>query len=148
MLAIGIAGNVAAVSDSECNDAINDIDARIKSGKYSHQNVNAAKQMRDSLRQSCGFLDATMLEKMMEGFEQILPTRSEAERQAYEEAKRKEREARREKQKAEREAKEAESASQQVGIKKIPVSEVLKKPPTATTAIARFIDRNDDMNNV
>lgn len=148
LLVTGIAGNVAAVSDSECNDAINDIDARIESGKYADQNVNAAKQMRDSLRQSCAFLDAAMLEKMMEGIEQILPTRSEAERQAYEEAKRKEREARREKQKAEREAKKAERASQQAKAKKIPVSDVLKKPPTATTAIARFIDRNDDMNNV
>ncbi|MBT8084978.1 MAG: hypothetical protein KJN72_07125 [Woeseia sp.] len=148
VLVIGFAGNVAAVSESECNDAINDIDSRIESGKYSDQNVSMAKLMRDSIRQACGFIDAAALEKMMEGFEKVLPTRTEAENQAYEEAKRKEREAQREKQRAELEAKRAEGASQQVETKKTPVSDVLKKPPTATTAIAKFIDRNDDMRNV
>lgn len=148
VLVIGIAGNVAAVSESECNDAIKDIDARIESGKYSDQKVNIAKQMRDSVLQSCGFLDAATLEKMMEGFEQLLPTRSAEEQEAVAAQKKKERQALREKQREELEAKRAEQAElekNRVPEKVLPIPAVLQKPPTGSTLKAQYVVRDEDM---
>ncbi|MDH3635128.1 MAG: hypothetical protein OES20_10515 [Gammaproteobacteria bacterium] len=148
LLVIGIAGNVAAVSESECNDAIKDIDARIESGKYSDQKVNIAKQMRDSVLQSCGFLDTATLEKMMEGFEQLLPTRSAEEQEAVAAQKKKDREALREKQREELEAKRAERAKlekNRVPEKVMPIPAVLQKPPTGSTLKGLYVARDEDM---
>ncbi len=148
VLVTGVVGNVAAVSETECNAAISDIDARIESGKYSDQKVNVAKQMRDSVSQSCGFLDAATLEKMMEGFEQLLPTRSAEEQEAVAAQKKKERKALREKQRKELEAKRAEQAElekNRVPEKVLPIPAVLQKPPTGSTLKAQYIARDEGM---
>ena len=139
-----------ALDPEACQERLKSVDDRIASGKYSAQNVQTAQQMRDSIMQSCAYLDEATVGQMMEGFEQLLPTRSEAERQAHEEAKRTERaeqlEVRRaelevsRKERAERERKEAA-----LKPKPLPISEVLKRPPTAKSVFGEFVDRDDGM---
>ena len=142
--------SAVAMEPEACLDRLKSVDDRIASGRYSDQNVQMANQMRDGIMQSCAYLDEATIAQMMEGFEQLLPTRSEAERQAHEEAKRTERaeqlEVRRaelevsRKERAERERKEAA-----LKPKPLPVSEVLKRPPTAKSLGGEFVDRDDGM---
>jgi hypothetical protein len=136
---------VTALEQEACQERFKSIDERIESGKYSDQNVQLAKQMRDSILQSCGFLDEASINKMMEGFEQLMPTKSAAERQADQDAKREERDAQRDAERKELEAKRAERERNKVVTEKPPVSEVLKRPPTAKSLGGKFVDRDDGM---
>ena len=123
-----------SMSQADCSAELASIDARIASGKYPDYNVQLAKQMRASLAQMCGLMDESTRAAMFEGFEEILPTKSDAERQA-------DRRARSEELKAARDAlKQAEAA------RPLPAdNEVLSAPPTARSIAATFIDRPDDM---
>jgi hypothetical protein len=139
-----------ALDPEACQERLKSVDDRIASGKYSAQSVQMAQQMRDSIMQSCAYLDDATIGQMMEGFENLLPTRSEAERQAYEEAKRAKRQAQVETQRAELETKRAERSKveekrRKLEAQKPPVPAVLKQPPTGKTRMRRFVDRDDTM---
>jgi len=139
-----------ALDQEACQERLKSVDERIESGKYSDQNVQMAKQMRDSIMQSCAYLDEATIAQMMEGFEQLLPTRSEAEREAYEETRRAEREVQRETQRAAQEVKRAERARAEAerlekASQKLPVPVVLNQPPTGKTRMGRYVDRDDTM---
>ena len=145
---ITLASSVHAMEPDDCLERLRPIDERIASGKYPEQNVQIAKQMRAQIVQTCSYVDEAHFDQVMAGFEQLLPTKSEEEREADREAIRLERQAKREQQSAELEAKRAAKASQTVEAKILPVSDVLISPPTGKTAIAKFIDRDDGMQMV
>lgn len=145
---ITLASSVHAMEPADCLERLRPIDEQIASGKYPEQNVQIAKQMRAQIVQTCSYIDEAHFDQMMAGFEQLLPTKSETEREADREAIRLERKAKRERQSAELDAKRAAKVSQAVEAKTLPVSDVLKRPPTGKTAIAKFIDRDDGMQMV
>ncbi|MGB5490346.1 MAG: hypothetical protein WBM76_05910 [Woeseiaceae bacterium] len=137
-----------ALDPDECEARLKSVDDRIASGKYSAQNVQMAQQMRDSILQSCPYLDDATVDKMMEGFENLLPTRSEAERQAASDAKRAERAAQRDIERAEldvRRKERAEREQREAAVKPPLVSEVLTRPPTANSLGGEHVDRRDGM---
>ncbi|MGB5576122.1 MAG: hypothetical protein WBM88_01795 [Woeseiaceae bacterium] len=137
-----------ALDPEACQERLKSVDDRIASGKYSAQNVQMAQEMRDSIMQSCALLDEATVGQMLEGFEYLLPTKSEAERQADDDARRAERSEKRDAQRAELELKRAERAERErreALVEKPSVSEVLKRPPTAKSTFGEFIDRDDGM---
>lgn len=146
-------GSASALEPAACRERLKSVDERIASGKYSDQNVQVAQQMRGSIMQSCAYLDEATIAQMMEGFEQLLPSRSAAEREAYEESRRADRKAKRETQRAELEVKRAERARfeeerRKLEAQKPPVPAVLKQPPTGKSKMGRFVDRDDAMHNI
>ena len=137
-----------ALDPEACQERLKSVDDRIASGKYSAQNVQMAQQMRDSIMQSCAYLDEATIGQMMEGFETLLPTKSEAERQADKDAKRVERAAQRDIERAELEVRRKERAERErreAAVKPLPVSEVLKRPPTAKSLGGEYVGRDDGM---
>ncbi|MGB5448263.1 MAG: hypothetical protein WBM80_05000 [Woeseiaceae bacterium] len=137
-----------ALEPEACQERLKSVDDRIASGKYSAHNVQMAQQMRDSILQSCAFLDSATVDKMMEGFENLLPTRSEAERQAASDPKRAEREEQQDIERAELEVRRRERAEREqreAAVKPQPVSEVLKRPPTANSLGGEYVGRGDGM---
>jgi hypothetical protein len=137
-----------ALDPEACQERFKSVDDRIASGKYSAQNVQMAQQIRDSIMQSCANLDEATISKMMEGFEYLLPTKSDAERQADRDAGRAERSAQRDIQRAELKVKRAERAERErreALVEKPSVSEVLKRSPTAKSVFGEFVDRDDGM---
>ena len=150
MILVVCVSPASALEQEACLERLESVDQRIASGKYSDQNVQIARQMRGSIMQSCAYLDEATIGQMMEGFEQLLPTRSESERQAHEEAKRAERAELREVQRAEMEVRQKERAERERREaankpKPLAVSEVLKQPPTAKSVLAKTINRDDGM---
>ncbi|MGB5334906.1 MAG: hypothetical protein WBN07_04755 [Woeseiaceae bacterium] len=149
LLVLSACSSSAMALDPEaCQERLKSVDDRIASGKYSAQNVQMAQQMRASIMQSCAYLDDATIGQMLEGFENLLPTRSEAERQAANDAKRAEREAQRDIERAELEARREERADRerkQAAVKQPPVSDVLKRPATARSLGGDFVARDDGM---
>jgi hypothetical protein len=147
ILALGLWTTSAfAIDQDECIKRLEPFDQRIASGNYPAQNLEIAKMAREQFLQSCPFLDEATLAQMLDSFDQLLPTGTEAEIEAAREARREERRAERKQQRAELEAKRAaraEARPQEVQLP--PVSPALKAPPTAKTTVARFIGRDDAM---
>jgi len=124
---------------ADCSADIADIEARSATGKYPEYNVNLARQMLASMTQLCGMMDEGTRTAMFDGFEDILPTKSEEERRA--ERKVKSAEAR-----VAREARKREKAE---AVRNKPaVSPVLIAAPTARTVATKLFDRNDVMYHV
>ena len=150
MIFVVCGSSASAMEQEACLERLESVDQRIASGTYPDQNVQTAKQMRGSIMQSCAYLDEATFAQMMEGFEQLLPTRSESERLAHEEAKRTERAEQREIQRVEVEVKQKERAERERREaankpKPLPVNEVLKRPPTARSVLAKTMNRDDGM---
>lgn len=150
MILLACVSSANAMETAACLGRLKSVDERIASGEYSDQSVQVAKQMRDSIMQSCAYLSDATITPMMEGFEQLLPTRSEAEQQAHEEAKKAERSEQRDAQRAElavRQQERAERKRREAANKPKPllVSDILKRPPTARSVLAETIDRDDGM---
>ena len=139
------------MEQAECEDRLRSVDERMASGKYPDSNVATAKQMRDSILQSCSLLTEDMIDQMMEGFEQLLPTRTKEEQAAYEQARREQRRAEREAGRAEEDARRAErdrirqEQAEREARDRLPVSAILLDPPTGKSARAERIERPDDM---
>ena len=122
-----------ALAQADCDGEIAEIDRRIATGNYAEINVELARQLRDSLRQMCGMLDASMREQMMESIEEVLPTRTESEARAIREQKRAEA-------KAAQDARKAAEASREVldsGLSGVTVS--------GKSLGSGFVDRGEDM---
>jgi hypothetical protein len=120
-------------AQGNCDAELEEIDRRIASGNYPEMNVELAKQMRGSIAQMCGMLDPTLRAQMMEGIEEILPTKSEAEQRAEREAKRAAAE-------SARAAREAEAAA-----RKVPDSGADKLVASGRSVASGFVDRAEDM---
>ena len=93
--------------------------------------------MRDSLDGMCGMLDDATLAQLMEGIEEVLPTRSAEEQQAVKEAKRATAE-------ASRNARKAATAAREQAK---PDSGLAKVTGQGRSVASGFIDRNEDMLN-
>ena len=118
---------------ANCDDELAEIDRRIESGSYPEMNVQLAKTMRDSFAGMCGMLDDATRAQMMEGIEEILPTRSAEEQQAVNESRRAAAEASRE---ARRTA-EAEQVRPDSGLSDATAS--------GESVASGFVDRAEDM---
>lgn len=123
----------------DCATMLADIDTRIASGKYPDQNVMIAQQMRPSVEQMCGLMSAEQRADLFEGFEKVLPTRSEAEQEAIREARRAERKAARQARKAQKQAAEARRLAQQPE---------LPAEPGGRSIAAQYLDRPEPMYHV
>lgn len=127
------APSALAASQAECENLLNDVDARIASGKYPAYNVQLAKQMREQMTALCPMLPDDMLASMMDGFEELLPTLSEEQRRA-------ERMARRDAETARR------SDSRKDAIPPAPAPAPLANAVKAGKSVAAaFVDRSEDM---
>jgi hypothetical protein len=122
-----------ALAQDDCDEEIAEIDRRIATGNYTDMNVELARQMRHSLQQMCGMLDESMRAEFMEGIEDLLPTRTEAEQRAVREEKRAAAN-------ASREARKAAKASQS-----IPDSGLAGIAPSGRSLASGFVDRDEDM---
>ena len=96
-----------AMAQATCGERLAEIDERIASGNYPEYNVQLAKTMRDSMAQMCGMFDEQTLDQMMDGFEDVLPVKTEEEKRAEREEKKRVAEASRAARKAAAEAREA-----------------------------------------
>jgi hypothetical protein len=132
-----VAGGELTAAD--CSEDVAEIEARIATGKYPEYNVNLARQMLTSMTQLCGMMDEGTRAAMLEGFEDILPTKTEEELRA--ERKIKAAEA-----KAAREARKRERA--EVERNKPAISPVLLAAPTAKLVATNLFDRDDTMYHV
>ena len=122
-----------AASQAECENLLNDVDARIASGKYPAYNVQLAKQLREQMTALCPMLPDDMLASMMDGFEELLPTLSEEQRRG-------ERMARRDAETARR------SDSRKDAIPPAPAPAALANAVKAGKSVAAaFVDRSEDM---
>jgi hypothetical protein len=125
------------LAQEDCSEEIAEIDRRIESGQYPDYNVEMATQMRSALAELCPFMTSDSRAAMMENLETVLPTKSEAERRAEQQARSAELKAEREARKAaEAKAKKARAAL---------VSPVVRTPPTARTIAATYLDRDERM---
>ena len=154
LASIGWPVSMQAAEPEVCESYLASIDQRIGSGKYPENNVALARQLRDALAQSCSHLPEDQVAQMMEGFEQLLPTRTEEERLAYEKAKREQRRTEVEASRAENDARRAErdrrrqAQAEEEERNRLPVSPVLTQPPTARVASIEHIERPDGMSQV
>lgn len=89
--AVWIAGVLPALAFAQptCEERLTEIDERIATGNYPEYNVQMAQTMRDSMAQMCGMFDEQMLDQMMDGFEDVLPVKTEEEKLAERQAKKK-----------------------------------------------------------
>jgi len=124
---------VAALAVGDCSKELAEIDRRLESGNYAEMNVQIAKGIRDSLAGMCGMMDEATLAHMMEGVEEVLPTRTEEEQRAVREAKSAVAEASR----AARKAAEASRSAPDSGIKDVDSS--------GASVASGFVDRSEDM---
>jgi hypothetical protein len=133
ILTILVLTPVPVIAQTECDAEIAEIDRRIATGNYDEMNVELARQMRNSLQQMCGMLDDSMRAQIMEGVEDVLPTRTEDEKRAIREEKRASAE-------ASREARKAAEASQSM-----PDSGLNGITPSGHSLASGFVDRDEDM---
>lgn len=145
---LSLTTSVLALEQADCVERLQFVDERIATGKYPKINVQLAEQVRAQAMQICGEIDEAHFSQLVDSFEELLPTRSEAERAADREATRLARKAERERQSAELDAERAERARQKVEVKRLPVSDILKGPAAARANVAKFIDHDDDMHMV
>lgn len=122
-----------ASAQTSCDDELAEIDRRIASGDYPDMNVQLAKTMRDSFAGMCGMLDDATRARMMEGIEEVLPTRSAEEQQAIKDSKRATAEASRQ---ARREAETQRRA---------PDSGLGKATGSGSSVASGFVNRSEDM---
>jgi hypothetical protein len=126
---------VSALAQATCEERLAEIDERIASGKYPDYNMQLAKTMRESMAQMCGMFDEQMLDQMMDGFEDVLPVKTEEEKLA-------ERKAKGEVAAASRAArKEAEAARERAR----PSSGLENVTRSDRSVASGFIDRDEDM---
>lgn len=128
---------IGALAQGSCEEQLQEVDRRIATGNYPDYNVQLARTMRDSLTQLCdmGMANEQMLDQMMDGFEDVLPVKSEEEKRAEREEKRKVAEASRNARKA------AEAA-------RVPPPSGLDNVSISGRPVANgFIDRSEDMLN-
>lgn len=130
--------SLPAFGQADCSEEIAEIDRRIATGKYAEMNVTVANSMKSSLSQMCAFMDEGTRASMMEQIEDLLPTKSEEERQA-------ERRAKAAKAKAAREARKRERAAAEEAVVRSPV---LDAPPTARLTKGQFLERPDAMHSI
>ncbi len=128
--------SVSALAQADCTAELAIFDERIASSHASEQTVQVARQMRENMEQMCAFLDDRTRQSMLDGLEDLMPTKSREERIAEGRARSAELQAAREARK--REEEQAERA-------KPPVSRVILAPPTARSLAARLVDRDDIM---
>ena len=128
---------LAAQAQGNCDKEIAEIDRRIESGNHAEMNVQLARTMRDSLAGMCEMLDDATLAQMMEGIEEVLPTRSAEEQQAVKEAKRAVAE-------ASRNARKADAAAREQAT---PDSGLAKVTGRGRSVASGFVDRSEDMLN-
>ena len=124
---------IVTQAQGDCGAEIAEIDRRIETGDYAVMNVQIATGIRDSLAGMCSMMDDATLARMMEGIEEVLPTRTEEEQRAVKEAKRAVAEASREA----REAAEANRPAPDIGIGDV--------DETGTSVASGFVDRSEDM---
>jgi hypothetical protein len=135
---------VLALEQQECLERLAPIDARIVSGEYPPQDVQMAQTMRDQVLQMCGFMNDAEFTALIASFDQMLPPDPEI--AAERDAKRRQALVEVEQLDAQREARRAARAQESAQAMELPpVSPILEAPPTATTAVARFINRDDAM---
>lgn len=132
-----LAISTSVLAQADCSAEMNEIDRRIETGNYPARNVQIARQMQQSLGQMCAFMDAGTRASMMEGIEDILPTKSEEERRAERRARSAELKAAREERKA-REAEESQARAQRV-------SPVVRAAATGRRVAATLLDRGEVM---
>ncbi|MGI9264521.1 MAG: hypothetical protein ACR2QU_06310 [Gammaproteobacteria bacterium] len=127
------------LAQATCEENLAEVDARIASGKYPDYNVQLAKTMRDSIAQLCdmGMANEQMLDQMMDGFEDVLPVKTEEERRAEREEKRKVAE-------ASRAARKAEAIAREQARPDSGLDTVTGKGQSMGSA---FVDRSEDMLN-
>ena len=144
--ALLFATSVMALEPEACQDALQDVDARIASGDYPQQKTAIARQIRDGIIQSCAFMDEAALAAMLQNLDQLLPLAAEpvvvspAEKAAERQAQRDEadrRQAEREKQRA--------AAQQRLAAEQSLISPIVQKSPTANSAKSQLMARQDGM---
>ena len=69
-------------AQEDCSTELAEIDRRIATGNYPDYNVQMARTLQQSMTQMCAMMDASTRASMMEGIEDLLPIKSEEERQA------------------------------------------------------------------
>jgi hypothetical protein len=126
---------LGALAQGGCDKELKEIDRRIATGNYPDYNVQLAKTMRDSMAQMCGMFDEQTLAQMMDGFEDVLPVKTEEEKLAEREAKGRAAEASR----AVRKQAEAERERSR------PSSGLENVTRSGRSVASDFIDRNEDM---
>jgi hypothetical protein len=114
----------SGVLAADCSAEIAEIERRVSTGDYPEQNVQIARQIQASLDQMCDYLDANAKAAMLEGLEELLPTKSEDERQAERDALR--------------------DAGDNAPGARVAASPALP-PPTARIVAARLVERDEDM---
>ena len=133
-----------ALDKDECIKRLAPIDERIASGDYPPQTVQMAQTMRDQILQTCGFMGDAQFTELIAAFDEILP--ADPAIAAEREARQQRALAQVEQLDADREARRAARAqANPESVELPPISPVLKAPPTATTTVARFINRDDAM---
>ena len=125
------------MAQSDCSAEIAEIDRRIETGNYPANNVQVARTMQQSMAQMCAMMDAGTRASMMEGIEDLLPTKSEEEREA-------ERRARSAELKAAREARKAREAGE-ARAREARVSPVVRAPATGRRVAATLLNRGEVM---
>jgi hypothetical protein len=124
---------VGAQAQGDCGKELAEIDRRLESGKYAETNVQIAKGIRDSLAGMCSMMDEATLAQMMEGIEEVLPTRTDEEQRAIKEAKSAVAE-------ASREARKAAEASRSG-----PGSGIGGVDGSGASVASGFVNRSEDM---
>jgi hypothetical protein len=125
-----------ATAQVDCSAEVSEIERRIATGNYPDQNVQMARQLQGSLGQMCAFMDEGTKAAMMEGLEELLPVKSEEQREAERRIKSAEA-------KAARDARKREE--QDANKNKPPASAVLLAASTAKLVADHLFDRGDMM---
>ena len=134
---VAVAMPALALAQPTCEERLAEIDERIASGNYPDQNVQLARTMRQSMAQMCGMFDEQMLEQMMDGFEDVLPVKTEEEKLAEREAKRRVAD-------TSRAARNAAKAAQEQAR---PDSGLDSVAGQGRSVASGFVDRSEDMLN-
>jgi hypothetical protein len=136
LLVMLVLSPLTAGAEADCSKELAIFDERIASTKGSDLNVQLALQYRSTLEQMCSLLDDAAKQAMLDGLDELLPTKSKDELRAERRARSAEQKALR---KARKRAKAQAEQNQPI------VSAVLRAPPTAEPLAARFMDRPEDM---
>ena len=124
-------------AQEDCSTELAEIDRRIATGNYPDYNVQMARTLQQSMTQMCAMMDASTRASMMEGIEDLLPIKSEEERQA-------ERRARSAELKVEREARNARDSAD-AKAREQRVSPVVRAAPTGRRVAATLLNRGEVM---
>jgi hypothetical protein len=137
MVIVGLLVSSQGIAQDDCSAELAEIDRRIATGNYADYNVQMARTMQQGLAQMCSMMDASTRASMMEGIEDLLPTKTEEERQA-------ERRARSAELKVEREARKATEAAE-AQARRERVSPVVSAAATGRRIAATLLNRGEVM---